>query len=427
MMSNRLVVFGDIIPRLKSVLEEHARDLSSIETLWFVRDLWGKVRIVVDVMPAPGSKQYDALHKLSKKIQKMLGCHAYGPSAAIIAVGDMAKAEVQSGDARRLEVPGLTAFLIERQMTGEDWSKVAKDCTAKAHPQRVVFHSMRGGVGRTTAASVLAMHLAKKGKKVLMLDLDLTAPGLDSVLLFPEEHPEFGIVDWFVEDAVDQGEKILPLMTKAITMCENMDGRIIVAPAQGKDAGEYLAKLGRVHLSCHSNGQKRLETWADRLRFLLSALETAHHPDVVILDSSSGLTDMAAALVTSVDALALLFNVQQGSGTQRYKLIFPHWNDYGVGGQLCKRIKMVAAMVPKMDTLLLCQRQRQDAWDLFKDHFYAPKGMDGPHNPLPIFSVDTLEYPVFLRDVNYTVIQEAYGQFLDGVDLLLNTTQENRR
>src|SRR5438045_466599 len=42
----------------------------------------------------------------------------------------------------------------------------------------VTFYSYKGGVGRTFALANIAVLLAKRGKRVLMMDWDLDAPGL---------------------------------------------------------------------------------------------------------------------------------------------------------------------------------------------------------------------------------------------------------
>jgi Mrp family chromosome partitioning ATPase len=42
----------------------------------------------------------------------------------------------------------------------------------------VTFYSYKGGVGRTFALANLAVLLARRGKRVLLMDWDLEAPGL---------------------------------------------------------------------------------------------------------------------------------------------------------------------------------------------------------------------------------------------------------
>src|SRR5919198_4920927 len=44
----------------------------------------------------------------------------------------------------------------------------------------IAFHSYKGGTGKTTIAANFAASLTKKGYRVVLLDLDVTAPSLHS-------------------------------------------------------------------------------------------------------------------------------------------------------------------------------------------------------------------------------------------------------
>ena len=44
----------------------------------------------------------------------------------------------------------------------------------------VTFYSFKGGVGRTLALVNIGIELAQTGKRVLLVDFDLEAPGLDT-------------------------------------------------------------------------------------------------------------------------------------------------------------------------------------------------------------------------------------------------------
>ena len=100
-----------------------------------------------------------------------------------------------------------TIQILDRQITGQEWTRIT--ALGMATP-RLVFHGIKGGVGRSTAIAMLAYHLAKKGKNVLLIDFDLESPGLSGLMLPPDLMAEFGIVDWFVEDGVGQGNEICP-------------------------------------------------------------------------------------------------------------------------------------------------------------------------------------------------------------------------
>ncbi|MBR1199537.1 AAA family ATPase [Bradyrhizobium sp. AUGA SZCCT0158] len=48
----------------------------------------------------------------------------------------------------------------------------------------VTFYSYKGGVGRSMALANVAVLLARQGKKVLMVDWDLEAPGLENYFFY---------------------------------------------------------------------------------------------------------------------------------------------------------------------------------------------------------------------------------------------------
>ncbi|EYF00603.1 tyrosine-protein kinase family protein [Chondromyces apiculatus] len=66
---------------------------------------------------------------------------------------------------------------------------------------RVTFYSYKGGVGRTLALLNVAAVLARRGRKVVAVDLDLEAPGFGLSLLTrsPEGHAQRGVSEFLLE------------------------------------------------------------------------------------------------------------------------------------------------------------------------------------------------------------------------------------
>jgi CO dehydrogenase nickel-insertion accessory protein CooC1 len=60
----------------------------------------------------------------------------------------------------------------------------------------VTFYSFKGGVGRTMALVNVAYELVQTGRRVLMVDMDLEAPGLDTFNLPQAKKPVPGVVDF---------------------------------------------------------------------------------------------------------------------------------------------------------------------------------------------------------------------------------------
>ena len=69
----------------------------------------------------------------------------------------------------------------------------------------VTFYSFKGGVGRTMALANTAVSLAQRGRRVLAVDFDLEAPGLDTFDVFRRQEEVPGLID-FVNEYLDSGK-----------------------------------------------------------------------------------------------------------------------------------------------------------------------------------------------------------------------------
>ena len=173
--------------------------------------------------------------------------------------------------------------------------------------------------------------------------MDLESPGLSSAMLESERRPQFDVTDWFVEDLVGQGDRVVQDMLAAPAWAQDFDGDVRVAPAHGRDPGEYLAKLGRVYMDTAG------EPWTERLGRLLGNLEAAFRPTVMLLESRNGLHDIAAAMVTDLDAEVLLFVTDTESTWTDYGILLRHWNQRGLAPRIRERLSVVSALTPVLD------------------------------------------------------------------------------
>ena len=114
---------------------------------------------------------------------------------------------------------------------GRDW--IPRDSGGeKNNLPTIAFFGAKGGVGRSTALSVVARRLAEKGERVMVLDLDLESPGVSSLLLPLEARTRFGVVDWLVESGVGQADGDLLL-----AMSDEPIGRPDARPDPGDTGG----------------------------------------------------------------------------------------------------------------------------------------------------------------------------------------------
>ncbi len=431
-----IVTFDTILSEVREALQQFQPELQSVGRLTVVRDLWGRVRLVASTRPESGAPLAQTLERLARNLQDRLGRHAYPPEQIFLYVDELAEStDLETVRGVDLEVERLDARLIDRQLTGTSWAEVTALADLPQHPARLTFYSIKGGVGRSTAAAVAAWRLAHEGRNVLVLDLDLEAPGLSSALLPQGILPRFGIVDWFVEDLVGQADGILDDMAVPSPVSADLPGEVWVVPSHGGVGGEYIAKLGRCYLdlppSIGRSGERR-QSWPQRLLRLLEALEARYRPDVVLLDSRSGLHDVASAVVTDVEAQVLLFAVGSDQTWCGYRLLFEHWQRHGAASAIRERLRVVASMVPETGRAEYLSAFREASWDLFREHLYdevvegALDGfsydlMDdaGPHAPLLTYWSRGFASLSNLVSLDPQLVETAYGPFLDGIQELL--------
>ncbi|MFD3547369.1 KGGVGR-motif variant AAA ATPase [Streptomyces sp. NPDC058655] len=173
------------------------------------------------------------------------------------------------------------------------------------------FYSLRGGVGRSTALAHAARIIASQGLTVLCIDMDLEAPGLASLL--------------DVEDRVSEGMGVVPLLAAAEVSGEigaledhvlrvSDDANLFLLPA-GCPGAEYARLLSHLDPSAWYG-----EDEINPLRLLVEALpHLAERPDVVLIDSRTGISPLAAPLlfdVSDINVIAFYPHPQARAGTR---------------------------------------------------------------------------------------------------------------
>lgn len=168
----------------------------------------------------------------------------------------------------------------------------------------LTFYSYKGGVGRSMALSNVADTLARQGLRVLMIDFDLEAPGLEQ--FFPINHNQvrshLGLVDLLLsyKQAMSQAsstdlEQSSFRQLKELFIVPIYDqlpsgGRLDLLPAGQRGDEEQLANYA---LSLRTfDWQDFYFNWAGELFFdwLRRTLRSLY--DLVLVDSRTGVTEM---------------------------------------------------------------------------------------------------------------------------------------
>ena len=351
-------------------------DLPDEPKVRVIRDIYGRLRFALDcplaAYPEPALAQL-------QQAQAALGCYAtssellshdsFSDPAAVFGNTDWHRTLVELGaDEDGNPLGSAEIQLLDRQITGQDWLRPPIE-GGSAHPHRFVFFGLKGGVGRSTALCMAAWGLAQRGKKVLLIDFDLESPGLSGLVLPANKGADFGVMDWLLEDAVGQGDAVLPRMVSASPLAETTIGAIRVAAAMGVGEQNYLAKLSRAYADVPSaSGPQRMGA---RMRNMVEQLEAQEKPDVVLIDSRAGLHDLAAVSITGLADTALLFATGGAQSWTGFRQLFLHWQHRpDVAKHVRERLVFVRALTPKTDREASVRGFQRDAYALFAETLY---------------------------------------------------------
>jgi len=427
------VYFGDATEFAIEKIKAHGSELGPKVLL--VRDLRGRLRVIL-----PGAARDDAgLQSFSEEWSRALGNYAYPADATVLFSDALLEGDALFAEAnpeRRLihKEVGLRLWFLDRQLMGADWNRATLPRTTAT--RRVTFYGIKGGVGRSTALSVWSWWLAKRGKNVLIFDLDLESPGVSSTLLPTDHLPDFGIVDWFVEDGVEQAEVVENNMVASSPLAQDLPGTIRVVPAYGRATGDYLPKLFRCYL--HPTGAGATQ-WGERLQRMVERIERNEAPDVVFLDSRDGLHDIAALLIHRMDADVFLFAAESAQTWNAYSFLFHHWKGYPQLSEFRQRLQIVASMVPETGREEYFGRFVERSWDLFRENLYDEadpgdpdaftfdlRNEEAPHYPLPIFWTRGLQEfePTAIGGLDEQIARAALGAFMEEAERMVFSVEE---
>ena len=439
--------FNEALVRAAQALQDER--LPSRWPVGIVRDIYGKLRFAVDAWrPLAEGEEAEGLQNLAapddvypKAALALLLAAAdnlrpYGSSSGVLFRDDFSNPASlfqhpdwyqtlvtapawMAEDGSDVPEREIMVRLLDRQVIGQDWLRTRR-FNEDGHPPRVVFYGLKGGVGRSTALAMLAYRLACEGKHVLLIDFDLESPGLSGLLLPQDRVATYGLVDWFVEDVVGQGDDVVRDMVSLSPLSDQTHGSVRVAAAMGQCETAYLSKLARAYADTPSPTGP--QTFADRMLRITQQLEQQEQPDIVLIDSRAGLHDVAAVAISSLASVALLFATDAQQSWQGYRQLFNHWHQRPeVLRQVRNRIVMVQALFPENDQVERAIRFVQNAWDIFSELIYDALEPDA-EMPANAFSFDLHNedgphFPMRVRwNARFQEFDPLQGRSAGGVD-----------
>ena len=285
-----------------------------------LRDISGRLAFV-----APA--ELDALveKRVTAQIRRALGSYAREDRVLMSKADFGSDGLLSSSSAFTITVAGHAIRLIDRRLVGADWLRSPADKAPP--PPRFVFASLKGGVGRSTALSIAAAHLATSGKRVLAVDLDMEAPGLGSLLLDDGTLPEFGLIDALVENGlVPLDEAFLADLVGPSDLASRY-GRIDVIPAFGRrslrNPADVLSKIARAYAEdLRPNGT--VASILDQISELVDRFSDPTRYDAILVDARAGLHETTASAILGLGAEVFLFGLDEPQTFQGYEVLLAH-------------------------------------------------------------------------------------------------------
>ncbi len=192
----------------------------------------------------------------------------------------------------------------------------------KSNKSKVIsFYSYKGGVGRTIALIQSAYNLAKKGKRVVLMDLDIEAPSFSSI--FKEYiKNDNGLINYLcniyfkkVKNVINDDNNISSIVSKVNL---NSDGEMFVVPA-GKVDIRYVKQIQMLKENVISNN--------NYIREIIHEIVKEYDIDYVFIDSRTGINNWGALSIADIADEVFLVAYPNSENIEGIKLILDLIND----------------------------------------------------------------------------------------------------
>jgi len=190
------------------------------------------------------------------------------------------------------------------------------------------FYSYKGGVGRSMALANIAELFYRSGQRVLMVDWDLEAPGLERYF-FDEPEPileNLGLIDMLLDYKAKMAQNLpeeAPLELDNVDKYiidvypkSSRDGRLFLLIA-GRRSDDYLTDYARTVLSF--DWQDFYDNWEGEIYFEWLRDQFESLADVILIDSRTGVTEISGICTYQMANVVLMFcaaNWQSLNGTR---------------------------------------------------------------------------------------------------------------
>ena len=270
------------------------------------------------------------------------------------------------------------------------WSVSGRRTRRKQDPAIALFYSFKGGAGRSTALAAVALQLAAAGERVAVIDADLDAPGVGSLLAGRDGVvASAGVVDYLLERRVGDDDSPLDIGDyhhRHVTDSSAREGDVFVFPA-GTFDGRYVEKLARIDYGAPPGDAQH------PFVSLLEQIRRDLEPGWILVDARAGLGDVSGFLTGGLCHVHVLLGTLADASWRGLERILDRiGGDRVRAGRPQAECVLAAAMVPRTverQFKELVERFTDRAREVFSEHYYAdPAAIDAPDE---FWTLDDLE------------------------------------
>ncbi len=266
------------------------------------------------------------------------------------------------------------------------------------------FYSFKGGVGRTMALVNVAYELASNGRRVLLVDFDLEAPGLTTYGEFSSAAGKHGIVEYVCNYLATGSAPDVREFIHECRMGDTDNNSVWVMPAGGAEYGSKYSQIDWQKLYGEHEGFLFFE---DLKQQWCEAVVPSF--DYVLIDSRTGHTDVGGICTRQLpDAVVAMF--------------YPNSQNVTGMAEIVSGIRQQMSLWDKVESIIFCPSDVPDLDDeegILESKLDYAAQMLGYQTPNVVInhygSLDLIEQAIFTKDRPRTKLAAQYRELFNEI------------